>query len=120
LTFSSAGGGAFHDGCRGAFARYSRRVVRRRGLHFRFHLLGLRSRAGELVLDLLELPLQQFGLFLQQLGLAFELLDLLSVRDRLRRNRVGNQQPRAQKRAAPHEFSPVIHAPSPLDALIPR
>jgi hypothetical protein len=55
------------------------RIMRRRGFDLRFHLLGPLSRSGELFLNFLELPLQHFGLFLQQFGLAFEPLDLPSV-----------------------------------------
>jgi hypothetical protein len=39
---------------------------------------------------------------------------------RPRSARGADGQPRAEQRAAPHELSLVIHAPSPLDVLIPR
>ena len=75
--------------------------MRRRGFDLRFHFLGPLSRSGELFLNFLELPLQQ-------LGLAFETLDLLSLR-RLRSSGGGMEQPHAQKRGACHQLLFEIH-----------
>jgi len=57
---------------------------------------------GELCLKFLELPLQQ-------LGLAFEPLDLRRLRRRLRASGGRNQQRRAQKCGAGHQLLLEIH-----------
>jgi hypothetical protein len=71
------------------------------GFDFRFHPLGLPARSRELFLNFLELPLQQ-------LGLAFEPLDLRSLRG-LRRSRGGGEQPHAQEGGARHQLLFEIH-----------
>src|SRR5262249_31960978 len=68
-----------------------RRRTRRRG-----------SRSGKLCLNLLELPLQQ-------LGLAFEALDLRRLRRRLRASSGRNEQRRAQKCGARRQLLLEIH-----------
>jgi hypothetical protein len=73
-----------------------------RSVHLRFHPLGLLARSSELFLKLLELLRQQFGL-------AFEPLDLRSLRRGLRRSRGGDEQPHAQEGAARHQLAFEIH-----------
>jgi hypothetical protein len=64
--------------------------MRRRGFDLRLYFLGPLSRSREFLLNFLELPLQH-------LGLAFELLDLLRIRRRLRAGGGGMEQPHAKK-----------------------
>jgi hypothetical protein len=73
-----------------------RRMADRCGFNFRFHPLGFPSCSRELFLNFLELPLQQ-------LGLAFEPLDLRSLRG-LCRSRGGHEQPSAQEGGARHQL----------------
>src|SRR5262245_50000285 len=91
VTFTLSGGG----GAGGPFGEHRagrrRRRTRRRG-----------SRSGKLCLNLLELPLQQ-------LGLAFEALDLRRLRRRLRASSGRNEQRRAQKCGARHQLLLEIH-----------